>query len=137
MLSYKIKVKMKKILFICVMTLAIVSCKDNTTPKTISVDTQTKTVTKETSKEDLAANYNKAEFKIDGMTCAVGCAKRIESKLAAMEGVKSATVDFEQKLAKVEYNDAKVDFEALTNQVAKVPGEYKVSDMKNVEAFTK
>lgn len=119
------------------MTLAIVSCKDNTTPKTISVDTQTKTVTKETSKEDLAANYNKAEFKIDGMTCAVGCAKRIESKLAAMEGVKSATVDFEQKLAKVEYNDAKVDFEALTNQVAKVPGEYKVSDMKNVEAFTK
>ena len=128
MLSYKIKVKMKKILFICVMTLAIVSCKDNTTPKTISVDTQTKTVTKETSKEDLAANYNKAEFKIDGMTCAVGCAKRIESKLAAMEGVKSATVDFEQKLAKVEYNDAKVDFEALTNQVAKAPGEYKVSD---------
>lgn len=126
---------MKKILFVCAMALAIVSCKDNT-PKTISVDTQSEVVKKETNKEDLAANYNKAEFKIDGMTCAIGCAKRIESKLAAMEGVKSATVDFEQKLAKVEYNDAKVDFDALTNQVAKVPGEYKVSDMKNVETFT-
>lgn len=128
---------MKKILFVCAMALAIVSCKNNTTPETISVDTQTKTVKKETSKQDLAANYNKAEFKIDGMTCAIGCAKRIEGKLAAMEGVKSAKVDFEQKLAMVEYNDAKVDFDALTSTVAKVPGDYKISDMKNVEAFAK
>ncbi|MEM6684935.1 MAG: heavy metal-associated domain-containing protein [Bacteroidota bacterium] len=126
---------MKKIVFVCAMALAIVSCKD-TTPQTISVDTQTKTVQKETTKEDLAAVYNKAEFKIDGMTCAIGCAKRIEGKLAAMEGVKSAKVDFEQKIAMVEYNEAKVDFEALEGTVAKVPGDYKVTEMKNVEAFT-
>ncbi|AXG68476.1 copper-exporting P-type ATPase A [Kordia sp. SMS9] len=128
---------MKKILFICALALAIVSCKDSNTPKTITIDTQATTVKKEASKEDLAANYNKAEFKIDGMTCAIGCAKRIESKLASMEGVKSATVDFEQKLAMVEYNEEKVDFDALVGTVAKVPGKYKVSDMKNVEAFSK
>ncbi|WP_420570753.1 heavy-metal-associated domain-containing protein [Kordia sp.] len=128
---------MKKILFICAMAIAVVSCKNNTTPETVTVHTQTETVKKEVSKEDLAANYNKAEFKIDGMTCAIGCAKRIEGKLAAMEGVKSAKVDFEQKLAMVEYNDAKVDFDALTSTVAKVPGDYKISDMKNVEAFSK
>jgi len=126
---------MKKILFVCALALAIASCGDNT-PKTVTVDTGTATVKKEVMKEDIAANYNKAEFKIDGMTCAVGCAKRIESKLAAMEGVKSAKVDFEQKLAKVEYNDAKVNFDALTSEVAKVPGDYKVSDMKKVTAFT-
>ncbi|WP_298417106.1 heavy metal-associated domain-containing protein [uncultured Kordia sp.] len=126
---------MKKILFVFVLTLAIVSCKNNTTPETITVDTQVETVKKETSTQDIAANYNKAEFKIDGMTCAIGCAKRIEGKLAAMEGVKSATVDFEQKLAMVEYNEAKVDFDALTSTVAKVPGDYKISDMKNVEDF--
>ncbi|PTX60027.1 Cu+-exporting ATPase [Kordia periserrulae] len=126
---------MKKILFVFAMTIALISCKDNT-PKTITVDTNTKTVEKETTKEDLAANYNKAEFKIDGMTCAIGCAKRIEGKLAAMEGVKSAKVDFEQKLAMVEYNDAKVDFDALTSTVSKVAGDYKVSDMKNVETFS-
>ncbi len=118
------------------MALAIVSCKDSNTPKIITVDTESTTVKKETSKEDLAANYNKAEFKIDGMTCSIGCAKRIEGKLAAMEGVKSAKVDFEQKLAMVEYNEATVDFDALTSTVAKVPGEYKVSDMKNVESFS-
>ncbi len=119
------------------MALAIVSCKDNSTPKTVSVDTQTKTVTKESSKQDLAANYNKAELKIEGMSCAMSCAKRIEGKLAAMEGVKSAKVDFDQKLAMVEYNEAKVDFDALTSTVTKVAGGYKVADIKNVAAFSK
>ncbi|MGH1386477.1 heavy-metal-associated domain-containing protein [Kordia sp.] len=128
---------MKKIVFVCAMALAIVSCKNNTTPETISVDTQTKTVKKETSKSDLAANYNKAELKIEGMSCAMSCAKRIEGKLAAMEGVKSAKVDFDQKLAMVEYNDEKVNLDALTNTVTKVAGDYKVSDIKNVEAFSK
>lgn len=127
---------MKKIIFVVAVALAIVSCKNNTTPETITVDTQVKTVKKEVNTEAVAANYNKAEFKIDGMTCAIGCAKRIEGKLAAMEGVKSAKVDFEQKLAMVEYNEAKVDFDALTSTVAKVPGDYKISDMKNVDAFT-
>ena len=128
---------MKKILCICALAIAIVSCKNNTTPEIITVDTQTEVVKKEANNEDIAANYNKAEFKIDGMTCAIGCAKRIESKLASLEGVKSATVDFDQKLAMVEYNEAKVDFDALTSTVATVPGDYKISDMKNVEAFAK
>jgi Cu+-exporting ATPase len=127
---------MKKILAICALAVAIVSCNNNTTPKTVTVDTGVETTKKAEKIQDIAANYNKAEFKIDGMTCAIGCAKRIESKLASMEGVKSAKVDFDQKLAMVEYNDAKVDFDALKGTVAKVPGEYKVSDMKNVEAFT-
>ena len=128
---------MKKVIYIMLATVLFVSCKDNTTPKTVTVDTHTTTVKKETTKEDLAAHYNKAEFKIDGMTCAIGCAKRIEGKLASMEGVKSAKVDFDKKTAMVEYNEEKVDFDKLTNTVKSVPGEYKVSDMKNVTAFTK
>jgi len=128
---------MKKLFLIGMIAMAIVSCKNNTTPETVKVDIQAETVKKEVATEDIAANYNKAEFKIDGMTCAIGCAKRIEDKLASMEGVKSAKVDFEQKLAMVEYNEAKVDFDALTSTVAKVPGDYKISDMKNVEAFAK
>jgi len=30
------------------------------------------------------------------MTCAIGCAKTIETKLAKMDGVQKATVDFEK-----------------------------------------
>lgn len=132
-----IKISMKKILCICAMAIAIVSCKDSATPKTITVDTGVTTETQEATTKEVAANYHKAQFKIDGMTCAVGCAKRIEGKLAAMEGVKSAKVDFEQKLAMVEYNEEKVNFDALIQTVSEVPGDYKVSDIKNVDSFEK
>ena len=33
------------------------------------------------------------------MTCAMGCAKTIEKKMAKMDGVKMAKVDFEKELA--------------------------------------
>ena len=126
---------MKKILFVCAIAIAFVACKNTSTPEVITIDNTT--VQTEISQPDIAANYNKAQFKIDGMTCAIGCAKRIESKLASMDGVKSAKVDFDQKLAMVEYNEAKVDFDALTSTVSNVPGDYKVSEMKNVDSFGK
>ena len=36
-------------------------------------------------------NYAAAEFTIKGMTCAMGCAKTIEKKLAKMDGVLSVS----------------------------------------------
>ena len=84
---------------------------------------------------DPNAKYAKAEFTIDGMTCAVGCAKTIEKKLAGMDGVQSATVDFDKKLAMVVYNEAKVNPESLTETVSTVGDAYKVSDMKT-EGYT-
>jgi copper chaperone CopZ len=40
------------------------------------------------------------------MTCAMGCAKTIEKKLADMEGVQKATVDFDKKEATVNFDAA-------------------------------
>jgi len=57
--------------------------------------------------------------------------------MAKMEGVKSATVDFDKKLAMVEYDDAKVTPESLENTVTSVADQYSVKDMKTVESFTK
>jgi copper chaperone CopZ len=85
---------------------------------------------------DPNATYAKAEFTIEGMTCAIGCAKTIERKIAGMDGVKSATVDFDRKLAMVEYNDAKVTPAILEETVTKVADIYKVKDMKTVDAFS-
>jgi Cu+-exporting ATPase len=70
------------------------------------------------------------------MTCAVGCAASIQKKIAKMEGVKSATVDFDRKLAMVEYDNAKVTPTSLEETVAKVADIYIVSDMKTVDAFS-
>jgi len=80
--------------------------------------------------------HAKAEFTIEGMTCAIGCAKKIEKKLSEMEGVKSATVDFDKKLAMVEYEEGKVTTSSLEKTVTDVGETYTVTEMKTVESFT-
>jgi len=52
-----------------------------------------------------------------------------------MDGVKSAKVDFDKKLAMVEYNEAKVTPLNLEETVGKVSDAYKVSAMKTVDKF--
>lgn len=80
-----------------------------------------------------AGKLQTASFHIDGMTCAMGCARTIEKKLAELEGVKNAKVDFEKKSATVEYDAAKQTPEKLIETVeATADGKtYKVSDLKN------
>jgi len=52
-----------------------------------------------------------------------------------MDGVKSAKVDFDKRLAMVEYDEAKVTPKSLEEAVAKVGDVYKVRDMKVVDSF--
>ena len=67
---------------------------------------ETKDVTK--AKTEIAAkNLETANFTIDGMTCAIGCAKTIEGKLIETEGVQEAVVDFESKIATVSFDKTK------------------------------
>lgn len=124
----------KNIVIVSILFLAFSSCKNGSQP-------EVKTVDVEVSKNDLAqsldpnATYAKVEFGIDGMTCAMGCAKTIEKKMAKMEGVKSAKVDFDKRLAMVEYDEAKVTPSSLEETVTKVAAIYKVKDMHKVDDF--
>lgn len=127
---------MKTIKNIALITLAIVafaSCKNDKQPEVKTLETEK---TEEIAQLDPNATYAKAEFTIEGMTCAVGCAKQIEKKIAGMDGVQSATVDFDKKLAMVVYNEAKVTPENIEETVAKVGDTYEVKDMKTVEDFS-
>lgn len=120
-----------------IMTIALIiffafSCKNETKAEVKTVE-----IASESSKTlDPNATYAKAEFTIDGMTCEIGCAKTIEKKISKMEGVKSAKVDFDRKLAMVEYNEAKVTPTSLEETVTNVADIYKVSNMKTVEGFS-
>lgn len=80
----------------------------------------------------VAAQPETANFKIDGMTCAIGCARTIEEKLSKMDGVQKATVDFDKKQATVEFDGAVLTPEKLSKAVESTgDGEtYKVSEMK-------
>lgn len=126
----------KNLYIITVVALVFTSCKNEATP-------EVKTVDVEVTKKDVAqtldpnATYAKVEFSIDGMTCAMGCAKTIEKKMAKMEGVKTAKVDFDKRLAMVEYDEAKVSPKTLEEAVTNVADIYKVKDMKKVESFGK
>ena len=127
---------LKNICTIAVIVLAFTSCKDETQPevKTVDVEVTSKDVSKTL---DPDATYAKVEFSIDGMTCAMGCAKTIEKKMARMDGVKSAKVDFDKRLAMVEFDEAKVTPKSLEDAVTDVAEIYKVKDVKIVDDFEK
>ena len=118
------------ILLICV---AVWSCKNQTETQLKTVETSESLANTQMDSDKVLA---KAEFNIEGMTCAIGCAKTIEKKLAKMDGVKSAKVDFEKKLAQVEYDESIVNTVSLENTVTKASDSYSVNDMKTVDFFS-
>jgi periplasmic mercuric ion binding protein len=82
---------------------------------------------------NVVVKADKTTFTIEGMTCAMGCAKTIETKLSGLDGVQKATVDFEKKTATVEYDAAKQSPEKIVEVVEAVgDGQtYKVSNVKS------
>jgi copper chaperone CopZ len=98
--------------------------------------TETKKVQKET-KEAKAENLQKMAFNISGMTCEIGCAKTIQSKLSKKAGIASAKVIFKDSLGLVEFDAnaiSKEDITAFVNGIAG-GGMYKVNNAKSVTTF--
>jgi periplasmic mercuric ion binding protein len=124
---------LQNILSMILVAIIFTNCKNEAKPEVKTIETNVAVTTEKAL--NLDATFIKTEFTIDGMTCAIGCAKTIESKIAKMEGVKSATVDFDKKLAMVEYDEAMVNHQDLETTVSKTADIYKVSDMKDVDAF--
>jgi len=115
------------IIGLAVTTLFFVSCKNN--------DKALVETTKKTDvKKEIAAvvKPETASFSIDGMTCAVGCAKTIEKQLSEMDGVQNAKVDFDKKVAIVNFDLDKLKSEDLVKAVESTgDGQtYKVSNIK-------
>ena len=117
----------KSILTFGIASTLLIGCKDAGNKPT-SVSNETKTEKQVTA----AVKPETASFKIEGMTCAMGCAKTIETKLSKLDGVQKATVDFDEKEATVEFDASVLTPEILTIAVESTgDGEtYKVSDMK-------
>ena len=129
---------LKNILVVAFISVVVMACKNEAQPevKTVETEVNSEVNTSEAKQLDPNATYAKAEFGIEGMTCAMGCAKTIEKKIAKMDGVKSAKVDFEKEIAMVEYDEAKVTTNSLEEAVAKAGDTYKVKGMKTVESFS-
>lgn len=101
-------------------------------PKVITINTEVNTNTNSTKENSTAVNYSKSQFNIEGMTCAMGCAKTIENKLAHTNGVKSVTVDFEKTLATIEFDPALINETLISETVSKVGAVYTVKNFKTL-----
>jgi copper chaperone CopZ len=123
----------KSIAAVVIASLLFVSCKKNTKETTSATTASTETTAPKVKKEIAAANLQTASFKVEGMTCAIGCAKTIEGELSDLDGVQKAAVDFDKKLATVTFDKTVQNPEKLTKVVeAAADGKtYKVSNMKS------
>ncbi|RTY93993.1 MULTISPECIES: heavy-metal-associated domain-containing protein [unclassified Flavobacterium] len=120
----------KPFLALALSSFLFISCKETAAES----KSETSTEVAETPKEVTpAVKPETATFSIEGMTCSMGCAKTIEKELAAMDGVQSATVDFDKKTATVEFDATKQTPEKLVETVeATADGKtYKVSNLKS------
>ncbi|MCF6350187.1 MAG: cation transporter [Flavobacteriaceae bacterium] len=88
-------------------------------------------------KEKLVANYKKSEFKIKGMTCEIGCAKLIQSKLSKIDGVKFIKVSFKDHLGMLEYDSNKLTPKKIKTIVDNIAGGnlYTVTSNNEVSEF--
>jgi Cu+-exporting ATPase len=80
-------------------------------------------------------DVRKIGLNIEGMTCEIGCARTIQSKLSKTEGVKFAEINFEKKNGIVEYDANKVSEKEIVNVVEQIAGGdlYEVTDVDKAE----
>ena len=123
----------KSIFTLALASILFVGCKEKTEEKELKETAETtETAAPKVKKEIAAANLQTASFSIEGMTCAMGCAKTIQDDLTELDGVQEAKVDFDTKLATVSFDKTVQTPEKLTKIVeAAADGKtYKVKDMK-------
>lgn len=85
--------------------------------------------------QEATANMKKVALDIEGMTCEIGCARTIQSKLSKTQGVKLAQVNFSEKKGFVEYNANIITEKEIVATVEKIAGGdlYKVTNASESE----
>jgi Cu+-exporting ATPase len=119
-------------LLLCITSL-VISC--NKEPSKVT-ETTTK---KSTTKKEIAAKFKKTEFNIKGMTCEIGCARLIQSKLSKVDGVKFVKISFKDSLGMINYDSNKLSFKKIETMVNNIAGGdlYTITNHKDVSEFRK
>lgn len=118
----------KGILFSVVAAALLISCKQGANEDTATAIESTPT--EQLGTQEIVGTLQKASFQVEGMSCSLGCANVIEKKLANLDGVQHASVDFNNKFAVVEFDNAKQNIESITKTVETIAdGAYSVEDL--------
>ncbi|MEQ8909013.1 MAG: cation transporter [Vicingaceae bacterium] len=80
------------------------------------------------NKEVLAENKESVDMKVEGMVCAMGCAKFIEKEVGDLSGIVASKVDFEEGTAKFEFDKSVMSAEEIESFINDIhDGQYKAS----------
>ncbi|NLP57819.1 heavy-metal-associated domain-containing protein [Lutibacter sp. B1] len=116
---------MKKLTLLFFSIFFLISC--NEAKKEASPENQKE------KKEDIVANYKSVEVDIEGMTCEIGCARTIESKLSKVDGISYSKVSFEDKKGQFTYDANKLSKDDIANKIGEIAGGDLYSVTKTVE----
>ena len=119
--------KFQKIFFVVIMAIFTLSACNSESKKTPKIE-----VAKTPKMEKVALN-------ISGMTCEIGCAKLIQSKLSKKTGIASAKVIFKDSLGLVEFDANTISAKDINTFINNIAGGdlYTVTNSKQVATFDK
>jgi mercuric ion binding protein len=117
----------KKVFYLIILFSLVVACNSK----------QVKKVSEPIENTEVAQNLKNVEVAIEGMTCEIGCARLIESKLSKTDGVTFVQVSFEDKFGNITFDENKISNEKIKETIQKIAGgeTYKVTDIQEVINF--
>jgi mercuric ion binding protein len=72
--------------------------------------------------ENKVASYKSIEVDIKGMTCEIGCARTIESKLSKVDGISYSKVDFESGKGQFTFDENKLSENDIISKINGIAG---------------
>ena len=105
---------MKNLLTTLILAIVFFSCNE--------VKKEKKNEKSEVKTEEVAANYKSIEVEIEGMTCEIGCARLIQSKISKVDGITYTKVDFESKKGQFTYDSNKISQNDIVKKINGIAG---------------
>ena len=116
--------KVKKIVVLLFSAVVVFSCSSNSAP------------TEKSSIEAATENLTVADYAIEGMVCAMGCAATIQKEVASVSGVVHATVNYETGKAHFEFDDAVISEQEIIETIENIAdGQYKTKQWVDSDSF--
>jgi periplasmic mercuric ion binding protein len=102
-----------------------------------SVDRENQTTKDLKSDIPKITNIQTVSFAVSGMTCEIGCAKTIQSKLSKKEGITDAIVVFTDSIATVSFDSSKTSTKEISSFITGIAGgdAYTASELKSKKSL--
>jgi len=87
------------------------------------------------SEKVVAENLHHVKVEIKGMTCEIGCARLIQSKLYKADGISFAKVSFEDSTGIISYDQNRINAEEIKTVIQNTAGGdiYSVSSIEEID----